>query len=83
MGIHLKVRESAKNLIMEKGKDVKFGARPLRRALQTELEDPLAEAILNGEVKSGQYAEAGVAQKRIKFYVQEAKSEPAEQEKSI
>ena len=41
MNIHLKLRESAKALIVEKGTDAKYGARPLRRALQTELEDKL------------------------------------------
>ena len=50
MDIRLTLRESAKALIAEKGTDAKYGARPLRRALQTELEDKLAEAILNGEV---------------------------------
>ena len=44
MNIHLKLRESAKALIVEKGTDAKYGARPLRRALQTELEDKLADA---------------------------------------
>ena len=53
MDIRLTLRESAKALIAEKGTDAKYGARPLRRALQTELEDKLAEAILNGEVKRG------------------------------
>ena len=42
----------------------KYGARPLRRALQTELEDKLAEAILNGEVKRGDCIEAGTVKKR-------------------
>ncbi len=68
MQIVLTVRESAKNLIIEKGTDVKYGARPLRRALQTELEDKLAEAILCGEVKEGMQVEAGVSKKEIKFY---------------
>lgn len=53
MNIHLKLRESAKALIVEKGTDAKYGARPLRRALQTELEDKLADAILNGEIQEG------------------------------
>ena len=61
MDIHLTLRESAKNLIAEKGTDTKYGARPLRRALQTELEDKLAEAILNGEVKRGDHVEAAVS----------------------
>ena len=68
MQITLTVRDSAKNLIIEKGTDVKYGARPLRRALQTELEDKLAEAILSGEVKAGMEIEAGVSKKEIKFY---------------
>lgn len=68
MQIDLTVRDSAKNLIIEKGTDVKYGARPLRRALQTELEDKLAEAILCGEVKEGMQVEAGVSKKEIKFY---------------
>ncbi len=71
MNIHLTLRESAKNLIVEKGTDAKYGARPLRRALQTELEDKLADAFLNGEIKSGDHVEAGAAQKAIRFIVKE------------
>ena len=54
LDISLTLRDSAKKRIAEKGKDTKYGARPLRRAMQTELEDKLAEAILNGEVKPGE-----------------------------
>lgn len=71
MDIHLTLRESAKALIVEKGTDAKYGARPLRRALQTEMEDKLAEAILNGEVKSGDYIEAGTVKKTIRFIQKE------------
>ena len=67
LDIHLMLRDSAKNLIVEKGTDAKYGARPLRRALQTELEDKLADAILNGEVKAGDHVEAGVSKKEIRF----------------
>lgn len=67
MDIRLTLRESAKALIEEKGTDAKYGARPLRRALQTELEDKLAEAILNGEVKRGDCIEAGTVKKEIRF----------------
>ena len=69
MDIRLSLRESAKALIVEKGTDAKYGARPLRRALQTELEDKLAEAILNGEVKPGDHVEAGTVKKEIRFNV--------------
>ena len=75
MNIRLTLRESAKNLLVEKGTDSKYGARPLRRAMQTELEDKLAEAILNGEVKSGDTVEAGVSQKKIRFIVRTAADE--------
>ena len=68
MNITLTLRDSAKKYIVEKGTDAKYGARPLRRAMQTELEDKLAEAILNGEVKEGDQVEAGVSKKEIKFY---------------
>ena len=67
MDIRLTLRESAKALIAEKGTDAKYGARPLRRALQTELEDKLAEVILNGEVKRGDCIEAGTVKKEIRF----------------
>lgn len=72
LDISLTLRDSAKKLIAEKGKDTKYGARPLRRAMQTELEDKLAEAILNGQVKSGEQIEAGVSGKEIKFYLKSA-----------
>lgn len=68
MNITLTLRDSAKKFIVEKGTDSKYGARPLRRAMQTELEDKLAEAVLNGEVKEGDAVEAGVSKKEIKFY---------------
>ncbi len=67
--IELKIRDSVKQYIVEKGNNVKYGARPLRRAVQTELEDKLAEAILAGEVKQGDNVEAGLQKKEIKFFL--------------
>jgi ATP-dependent Clp protease ATP-binding subunit ClpC len=52
--ITLEFTPEAKQLIIEKGYDEKFGARPLRRAVEHFLEDPFAEAILRGEVKDGE-----------------------------
>ena len=43
--------QSAKNFLVEKGFDPKYGARPLRRAIQKYVEDPLAEEILRGSFK--------------------------------
>ena len=68
MNIHLKLRNSAKELIVEKGTDTKYGARPLRRALQTELEDKLADAILNGDIRPGDHVEAGASKKEFVFH---------------
>ena len=65
--IILVVRDSVKKHIVETGSDKKYGARPLRRAVQSQLEDKLAEAILNGEVKRGDCIEAGTVKKEIRF----------------
>ncbi len=51
LGIHLKVRDSVKMHIVETSYDVKYGARPLKRAIQTKIEDVLADEILAGRVK--------------------------------
>ena len=52
-GIKLRITDSAKKLVAAKGSDKKFGARPIRRAVQTMLEDPLALEILEGKFKEG------------------------------
>lgn len=67
LGITLHVRDSVKKYIVETGTDQKYGARPLRRAVQNLLEDKLAEAILNGEISRGQTVEVGLSKKEIKF----------------
>ncbi len=50
LGIHLSLDEKAKDFLAEKGYDPKYGARPLRRTIQSYLENPLSEEILNGRV---------------------------------
>jgi ATP-dependent Clp protease ATP-binding subunit ClpA len=52
--ISLQVSSSAKNFILEKGTNLKFGARPLRRAIQRYVEDEISEKILRGEITNGQ-----------------------------
>jgi ATP-dependent Clp protease ATP-binding subunit ClpC len=52
-GIKIKLEKTALNLLTEKGYDPKYGARPMRRAVERFLEDPLAEALLRGDVKEG------------------------------
>ena len=67
MDIKLTIRDSVKKYIVEKGTDKKYGARPLRRAIQNELEDKLAEAILDGDVKAGTEVIVSVAKEKIMF----------------
>ena len=52
--ITLEFTEEAKTLLIDKGYDEKYGARPLRRAVEHYLEDPLAEAIIRGRIKDGE-----------------------------
>ncbi|HTZ21016.1 MAG TPA: ATP-dependent Clp protease ATP-binding subunit [Opitutaceae bacterium] len=52
--ITLEFTDEAKTLLVEKGHDEKYGARPLRRAVEHYLEDPFAEALLRGDIKEGE-----------------------------
>ena len=67
MHITLHIKESVKKHIVEVGTDKKYGARPLRRAMQNELEDALADAILENEVAPGQDVDVSVVKKKVKF----------------
>lgn len=67
LDISLTIRDSVKKHIVETGTDQKYGARPLRRAVQNQLEDKLAEAVLTGEVLRGTEVVAGMSKKEIKF----------------
>ena len=67
LGIKLTIRDSVKKHIVETGTDQKYGARPLRRAVQNQLEDRLAEEILNGTVKRDTEVIVGMHKKDIKF----------------
>lgn len=60
-GLHLVVKPSSKRLLIEKGYDEKFGARPLRRAIQDELEHRLADGILSGEYEKGSVLTVGTS----------------------
>ena len=69
LNIKLVIRDSVKKEIVEKGTDLKYGARPLRRAMQNILEDKMADAILEGEIQAGTQVEVGMSKKGIKFNV--------------
>ena len=67
LNIQLHIRDSVKKHIVEVGTDTKYGARPLRRAVQNELEDKMAEAILAGEIHSDMEVDISFSKKQIKF----------------
>lgn len=69
MQIELKYGEAVKNYIFDKGYDKKYGARPLRRAIQNEIEDKMAEEILAGNIHSGDTVRITVSKKTIGFKV--------------
>ncbi len=69
MDITVILEDSAKDYIVEKGYDEKFGARPLRRALQSKIEDRLAEEILDGKVKKGDTVTISYEKEELKFTV--------------
>ena len=67
LGIRLKVRDSVKMHIVETAYDVKYGARPLKRAIQTKIEDALADEILSGRVKKDAEVTVTLQKGSIKF----------------
>ena len=71
MNLDLVVRDSVKKFIAESGYDEKYGARPLRRAIQNNIEDKLAEEILKGTIKNGDTVAVGMKNKQVEFSVNE------------
>ena len=69
MDITLNIRDSVKKYIVEKAYDPKYGARPLRRMIQTKIEDTLAEEILSGNIKGGDVVDAGIRKDEVHFTV--------------
>lgn len=70
MNITLNITPAAKKYIVEKYYDKKYGARPIRRALQNTIEDKLAEEILEGNIKRGDMVNVAVSDRNLKFNVQ-------------
>ena len=73
--IFLNVSKEAKDYLIDKGYDEKYGARPLRRAVERYIEDPLAEAILRGDIKKVDPIEVVVEEDEIKFVQEQSSSE--------
>ncbi len=69
LGIALTVNEAAKELLIDKGYDEKYGARPLRRTIQSMLEDKMAEEILDGKIRKSTGVEVGCEEGKLTFTV--------------
>ena len=67
LGFSLEITDNAKEFLAEKGYDKQFGARPLKRAIQSHIEDELAEILLKGEAKSGDNILVDISQTKDKL----------------
>jgi len=66
-GLIIEVTDAAKNFLLKKGYEPKFGARPLRRTIQRYIEDKLADILLEGKIKPGEVIKVDVADDDIAF----------------
>jgi len=69
--IEIVLDAAAHEFVIEKGYDPNYGARPMRRAVERYLEDPLAEELLKGNVKAGDRVEVTAADGKLTFHVAE------------
>ena len=83
LDIQLKITESVKDFLAEAGFDSKYGARPLRRAIQTKLEDPMANALLEGKIKRGDIVKIQLQQKESRFVSVSEENEKIKSKKAI
>ena len=67
MNITITLDDAAKNYLIEEGYDEKYGARPLKRTLQSKIEDELAEQILEGKIKQGDRILISCEEKKLIF----------------
>ena len=67
--IIMNVSDEAKQYLLQKGTDLKYGARPLRRAIQRYIEDELSDMLLKSELKNGQTVNIDVKDDKLTFKV--------------
>jgi ATP-dependent Clp protease ATP-binding subunit ClpC len=82
LGYQIKVSEEAKDFISEKGYDVQFGARPLKRAIQKYLEDPLAEEIIKSSLTEGDVIEVNFDKEKQEIFIKISKPKEPKARKS-
>jgi ATP-dependent Clp protease ATP-binding subunit ClpC len=81
--ISMVLDSSARDLLVEKGYDPNYGARPMRRAVERYLEDPLAEALLRGDVKAGDSVKVVCVEDAEELTFEPIKAEPEANEASV
>ena len=67
MGYHIELTDAARNWLADKGYDVQFGARPLKRLIQSSVEDAFCQLILDEQVSEGQTVVVDVADDKLKL----------------
>jgi ATP-dependent Clp protease ATP-binding subunit ClpC len=67
--VQIQLEQSAKELLIEKGYDPQYGARPMRRAVERYLEDPFAEELLRGNIKPGDVVHVIANDDKLSFNV--------------
>jgi len=83
LGYPITLTDNAKNYIAEKGYDINFGARPLKRAIQKHLEDPIAEEILKGKMKTGSTIEVDFDEEKKEIIVNAKKENSKDDDSSL
>jgi ATP-dependent Clp protease ATP-binding subunit ClpC len=80
LGYNIKLTDEAKDYIADKGYDEKFGARPLKRAIQKYLEDPIAEEIISSNIKTGETLLVDFNKETEEITMKVEKSKPSKKE---
>jgi ATP-dependent Clp protease ATP-binding subunit ClpC len=81
LGYSIQLSSEAKDFIIEKGYDLQFGARPLKRAIQKYLEDPMAEVIIKSDVSAGDTIKVGLDSQKENIRIDISREKIPEQEK--
>jgi ATP-dependent Clp protease ATP-binding subunit ClpC len=74
LGYSVEISQKLKDFLVEKGYDEKYGARPLNRAIQKYLEDPIAEKMLDGEISEGDTIKVGFIKNEVVVEVKTPKN---------
>ena len=81
--IEIKLTKTAKENVLSKNVDEEYGARPLRRAIQTLVEDPIAEMMLRGQIKPGSVVSVGTKAGELTFKSKKKAEKPAAKEETV